>query len=160
MEYGDHTCEPVRDNLPEQCYSVLSGSDEIIIIKRGEKGYFKTDIPATDKDEARSIVNEYNTKLGVSMEQFQYFVIEDQLHKEKLALKAAELVPEDNVIIVYDRAVFDDKAYISDEQFVKTLAYFGKTEEEILAGYDAVLHLVTCAKGAEFAYNFGNAILI
>ena len=37
MEYGGHTCEPVRDNLPERCYSVLSGSDEIIIIKRGEK---------------------------------------------------------------------------------------------------------------------------
>ena len=60
MEYGGHTCEPVRDNLPERCYSVLSGSDEIIIIKRGEKGYFKTDIPVTDKDEARSIANEYN----------------------------------------------------------------------------------------------------
>ena len=54
---------------PEQCYSVLSGSDEIIIIKRGEKGYFKTDIPVTDKDEARSIVNEYNAKLGVSKAQ-------------------------------------------------------------------------------------------
>lgn len=26
----------------------------------------------------------------------------------------------------------------------------------MLAGYDAVLHLVSCAKGAEFAYNFGN----
>jgi len=93
----------------------------------------------------------------VSMEQFQYFVIDDQLHKEKLALKAAELVPEDNVLIVYDRAIFDDKSYISDEQFEKALACFGKTEEEILSGYDAVLHLVTCAKGAEFAYNFGNA---
>ena len=69
MEYGGHTCEPIRDNLPEQCYSVLSGSDEIIIIKRGEKGYFKTDIPVTDKDEARNIVNEYNTKLGVSRAQ-------------------------------------------------------------------------------------------
>ena len=55
MEYGGHTCEPVRDNLPERCYSVLSGSDEIIIIKCGEKGYFKTDIPVTDKDEARSM---------------------------------------------------------------------------------------------------------
>lgn len=63
------TCEPVRDNLPERCYSVLSGSDEIIIIKRGEKGYFKTDIPVTDKDEARSIANEYNAKLGVSRAQ-------------------------------------------------------------------------------------------
>ena len=69
MEYGGHTCEPVRDNLPERCYSVLSGSNEIIIIKRGEKGYFKTDIPVTDKDEARSIANEYNTKLGVSRAQ-------------------------------------------------------------------------------------------
>lgn len=69
MEYGGHTCEPIRDNLPEQCYSVLSGSDEIIIIKRGEKGYFKTNIPVTDKDEAWSIVNEYNTKLGVSKAQ-------------------------------------------------------------------------------------------
>ena len=69
MEYGGHTCEPIRDNLPERCYSVLSGSDEIIIIKRGEQGYFKTDIPVTDKDEARNIVNEYNTKLGVSRAQ-------------------------------------------------------------------------------------------
>ena len=53
--------------------------------------------------------------------------------------------------------MLDDKAYISDAQFAKTLAHFGKTEQEVLAGYDAVLHLVTCAKGAEFAYNYGNA---
>ena len=93
----------------------------------------------------------------VSMEDFQYFVIEDQLHKERLALKGAELVPEDKILIIYDRAVLDDKAYISDAQFAKTLAHFGKTEQEVLSGYDAVLHLVTCAKGAEFAYNYGNA---
>ena len=61
------------------------------------------------------------------------------------------------MLIIYDRAVLDDKAYISDAQFAKTLAHFGKTEQEVLSGYDAVLHLVTCAKGAEFAYNYGNA---
>ena len=92
----------------------------------------------------------------VSMLDFQYFVIADQLHKERLALKGAEMVPEENVLIIYDRALFDDKAYITDEQFRDILAYFGKTEQEVLAGYDAVLHLVSCAKGAEFAYNFGN----
>ena len=92
----------------------------------------------------------------VSMLDFQYFVIGDQLHKERLALKGAEMVPEENVLIIYDRALFDDKAYITDEQFRDILAYFGKTEQEVLAGYDAVLHLVSCAKGAEFAYNFGN----
>lgn len=93
----------------------------------------------------------------ISMEEFQYFVIADQLHKEQLALKAAEMVPEENILIIYDRAIFDDRAYISQEQFEKTLAYFGKTPDDIIKNYDAVLHLVTCAKGAEFAYNFGNA---
>ena len=93
----------------------------------------------------------------MSMLEFQYFVIEDQLHKERLALKAAETVPEEKVLIIYDRAIFDDKAYISDEEFRGVLAHFGKTEEELLAGYDAVLHLVSCAKGAEFAYDYGNA---
>ena len=92
----------------------------------------------------------------VSMLDFQYFVIADQLHKERLALKGAEMVPEENVLIIYDRALFDDKAYITDEEFRDILAHFGKTEAEVLAGYDAVLHLVSCAKGAEFAYNFGN----
>ena len=93
----------------------------------------------------------------ISMELFQYFVVSDQLHKEKMALAGAELVPEDKILIIYDRAVMDDKAYVSDEDFKKTVEHFGKTEEEILAGYDAVLHLTTCAKGAEYAYNLGNA---
>ena len=93
----------------------------------------------------------------MSMEDFQYFVISDQLHKEQLALKGAETVPQEKVLIIYDRAIFDDRAYISEDQFNKTLAYFGTTQQEILSGYDAVLHLVSCAKGAEFAYNFGNA---
>ena len=93
----------------------------------------------------------------MSMEDFQYYVIEDQLHKERLALRAAEAVPEEKVLVVYDRAVFDDKAYIDDEQFARTLAHFGKTEEEMYRHYDAVLHLVSCAKGAEYAYNYGNA---
>ena len=92
----------------------------------------------------------------MSMLKFQDFVIADQIHKEELALKAAEVVPEENVLIIYDRALMDDKAYISDEEFAETLYRFGgRTEERVLKGYDAVLHLVTCAKGAEFAYNLG-----
>ena len=92
----------------------------------------------------------------ISMYDFQYFVIEDQLHKDRLALKAAQMVPEENVLIIYDRALLDDKAYITDEEFREVLASFGRTEEEVMGYYDAVLHLVSCAKGAEFAYNYGN----
>ena len=93
----------------------------------------------------------------MSMLKFQDFVIADQIHKEKLALWAAEVVPENDVLVIYDKALMDDKAYISDEEFAATLAGFdGRTEKTVLAGYDAVLHLVTCAKGAEFAYDLGN----
>lgn len=93
----------------------------------------------------------------MSMLAFQDFVIADQIHNEQLALKAAEVVPEENVLIIYDRALMDDKAYISDEDFARVLyAFGGRTEADVLAGYDAVIHLVTCAKGAEFAYNLGN----
>ena len=53
----------------------------------------------------------------MSMLQFQDFVVADQIHKENLALKAAEIVPEDDVLIIYDRAIMDDKAYVTDEEF-------------------------------------------
>ncbi len=87
---------------------------------------------------------------------FQYYVIPDQLHKEALALKAAYEVPQEKVLILYDRAVPDDKAYISDEDFAMILQEFGHTEQEILDGYDGVIFMTTCAKGAEFAYSLNN----
>lgn len=92
----------------------------------------------------------------VSMLDFQDFVVADQLHKEQLALKAAQMVPEERVIVLYDRALFDNKAYVSDDEFRQVLSHFGLTEQQALTHYDTVLHLVSCAKGAEFAYNFGN----
>ena len=93
----------------------------------------------------------------MSMLEFQDFVIADQIHKEKLALDAAQIVAEENILIIYDRALMDDKAYISDEEFAEVLSHFdGRTEKTVLDGYDAVLHLVTCAKGAEYAYNLAN----
>ena len=93
----------------------------------------------------------------LSMLDFQDYVVADQLHKEKLALKAAEMVPEQNVLIIYDRALLDDKAYITDAEFEWVISKFDLTTEAVLAKYDAVIHLVTCAKGAAFAYDLGNA---
>ena len=114
----------------------------------------------TVPESATELISQFGIKpFGncVTMLEFQDFVIADQIHKEKLALKAAEMVPESNVLVIYDRALMDDKAYISDEEFVQTIAKFdGRTEESVLANYDAVIHLVSCAKGAEFAYNLGN----
>ena len=60
---------PLRASLPEQCYSSLLDTGMIVILKRGETGYYRTDIPFTSKEEARKIVDEYNEKLGVSKAQ-------------------------------------------------------------------------------------------
>lgn len=131
-------------------------TSQILKLFKQEDGWRVITIPET----ATELITGFGIKPFdncMSMLEFQDFVIGDQLHKEKLALNAAEIVPEDKILIVYDRAVMDDKAYISDEDFVRTIAKFGLTEAELLAHYDLVLHLVSCAKGAEFAYNLGNA---
>jgi hypothetical protein len=38
-------------------------------LKRGETGYYKTDIPYSTKEDARELVSEYNGKLGVTKAQ-------------------------------------------------------------------------------------------
>lgn len=93
----------------------------------------------------------------LSMFDFQYFVVSSQLHKEKLAREAAELVPEEKVLIICDRGVMDDRAYVSQKEFNQVISRFGLTEKDILDSYDAVIHLVSSSKGAEYAYNYDNA---
>lgn len=60
---------PLRASLPEQCYSMLADTGEIVVLKRGESGYFKTDIPFTSKEEAKELIETYNAKLGVGKAQ-------------------------------------------------------------------------------------------
>ena len=79
----------------------------------------------------------------LTMFEFQYFVVSSQLHKEKLAREAAELVPEDKILIICDRGVLDDKAYVSQKEFNQVIARFNVTEKELLESYDAVIHLVS-----------------
>lgn len=93
----------------------------------------------------------------LSMYDFQYFVVSSQLHKEQLAMEAAQIVPEDKVLVICDRGVMDDRAYVSQKEFIDVIARFHLTEQEILDSYDAVIHLVSSSKGAEFAYNYDNA---
>lgn len=69
MEQAGNTVVPLRSSLPEKCYSTLLDTGAIVILKRGETGYFKTDIPYTSKEEARQLVDEYNGKLTVSKAQ-------------------------------------------------------------------------------------------
>ena len=58
---------PLRNSLPERCYSTLIETPTIVILRRGETGFYATDIPpAKTKEEAEALVDQYNAELGVS----------------------------------------------------------------------------------------------
>lgn len=71
MEQTSSTVIPLRSSLPERCYSVLPGSGELVIIKKGESGYYRTDIDMGIKEENQAVADEYNAKLGISKAQEQ-----------------------------------------------------------------------------------------
>ena len=48
--------------LPERCYSTLLDTGKVVILKRGETGYYRTDIPFTSREEAKALVE--NTTAG------------------------------------------------------------------------------------------------
>ena len=60
---------PLRPGLPEKCYAVLPGGDEIITIKHGEDDYFHTGKYGHDRAHAQAIVDEYNEQINVTRAQ-------------------------------------------------------------------------------------------
>ena len=69
MEANGNKVVPLRSDLPEQCYAVHAETGEIIIVKKGETGFYKTDFPTKGITESREFVEEYNQKLGVTKAQ-------------------------------------------------------------------------------------------
>jgi hypothetical protein len=60
-------------------------------------------------------------------------------------------------VIISDRGLMDTKAYMDDEMFLSVCEQVGYSEVEMRDGrYDAVVHMMTAAHGAEPFYNLGN----
>ncbi len=79
-----------------------------------------------------------------------------QMEKERLFHQAAMTMPKDKILIVCDRGVMDNKAYMNDEEFAEVMEYVGGNAVELRDGYDAVFHLNTAAKGVLDAYTLAN----
>lgn len=107
-----------------------------------------------DNESATDLISGGISPATMGMYEFQKYVIDLQLKKEELCYKAAQNIEGDKVLIFIDRGLFDDKGYVSDEEFAQLLGEFNIKEEEVNDRYDMVLHLVTSAKGAEEAYSF------
>lgn len=89
-------------------------------------------------------------------DEFQKYLMQLQINKEKLFEKAASSMHTDKVLIVCDRGMLDNKAYMSNEGFNDALLDLNLNEIELRDSYDAVFHLVTAANGAEEYYTKAN----
>ncbi|MDO4398955.1 MAG: AAA family ATPase [Candidatus Saccharibacteria bacterium] len=88
---------------------------------------------------------------------FQSILLKTQMAKERNCVDAAyELKDADKVLVVCDRGMRDNKAYMTDEQFEACLDRLGMAAREAADSYDAVFHLVTAADGAEEFYTLAN----
>lgn len=85
----------------------------------------------------------------ISMDEFQEFVLDLQLAKEELCRKAASFYDSNKVVIIYDRGILDQLAYIDRNKFEKLLKDRGLTIADVNNRYDTILHLVTAAKGTD-----------
>lgn len=77
--------------------------------------------------------------------------IEHEEHFMELALRITK--PS---VIICDRGVFDGKAFCPPAVWAHVLANLGTTEPALLKRYNAVIHMVTAADGAEAFYNMDN----
>lgn len=75
-----------------------------------------------------------------------------QSEKEKVFLTAAKTMPEEKILIVCDRGMMDNRAYMSETDFSVVMDRIGENEIAIRDRYDAVFHLMTAANGAPEIY--------
>ncbi len=133
-------------------------SSAVVYLKKPleDMGYHVLVMPETATD---LISNGISPVTCGTMDIYEKLQMDVQIAKEKAYAEAAESISgtlTKPVLILYDRGMMDNKAYIEDDLFARYLGELGYTEAECLSWYDAVFHLTTAAKGAEDAYTRSN----
>ncbi|MBO4299559.1 MAG: AAA family ATPase [Clostridia bacterium] len=94
--------------------------------------------------------------LSQSGRDFQRWLMQLQLDKERVFTEIARTLKSDKALIVCDRGALDNRAYMTDADFRYVLRCMNTNEVALRDQYDAVFHLVTAAKGAERFYTRAN----
>ena len=118
-----------------------------------KQGYAVLIVPETATSLMTSGVSPATMENNVEYQKVQVFL---QKEKEKAYEYAAHHIKGDKVLIVYDRGVLDNRAYMEEEDFNLVLNEMGSNLVVERDSYDAVFHLVTAADGAEDAYTLSN----
>ena len=116
-------------------------------------GYAVLFVPETATELITGGVAPWTCKSNVEYQKCQMKL---QMEKEKVFEQAAHGMPADKVLIVCDRGLLDNKAYMDDLEFSEAVSFIHSNEVELRDSYDAVFHLVTAAKGAQEFYTTAN----
>lgn len=98
------------------------------------------------------ITNGIVPRPNLPLDTFQDFVLDKQLAKEKLYDEMAKSYDKDKLIILYDRGLCDQMAYIPKSDFMAKLTERNMSLQDAYSHYDCVLHLITAADGAPEHY--------
>ena len=118
-----------------------------------ERGYYIFICPESPTE---LILNGIRPGKHISLVEFQNFVLDKQLAKEKLYDELTNYYDSDKIIIFYDRGILDGCAYVDKNTFENMLKKRNLTFSDVYAKYDAILHLVTTADGAEEFYQWND----
>ena len=126
-----------------------------IVADMQKKGWRVVFVPET----ATELINAgVSPKTCGSQLAFQRCVMGLQAAKEEQYRRFAAGLPNENVLLVFDRGVMDSKAYLRGVEFAGLLRENGLSEVEARDRYDAVFHLVSTAKDDPERYeNTSNA---
>lgn len=118
-----------------------------------ELGYYVIIIPETATELIQAGITPTTCN---SVLEFQRNLFRLQREKEDIFENCAKICKSFPVVLILDRGLLDNKAYLPAEQFEEILKGENLSEEDVLARYDAVFHLVTAADGAADFYTLEN----
>lgn len=129
----------IEENLTEQGYHVfIVGESATEMIKSGIKPFGSN---------------------AIDLLKFQDLILRYQLSKEEVferAIKEANY--NDKCVIIYDRGIMDNKAYITNEEFANLVKSHNLDELSLMERYDMIIHMVTAADGKEEYYTLANNV--
>lgn len=107
----------------------------------------------TVEEQATKLILSGKTPENMGNYEFHKLLFELELREETRVINEARKMTCDKVIILFDRGMLDNRAFVTQAEFDRYAALNGLNEEQIRNSYDAVFHLVTAANGACESYN-------
>lgn len=108
------------------------------------------------EEQATKLILSGKTPQNMGNYEFHKLLFEQELRVEREQTQLAKAKNCDRVVMLFDRGLLDNRAFVSQAEFDRYSSENGLGEELIRNSYDAVFHLVTAANGAEEHYSLAN----